>query len=166
MTVSPGLRCSSARSQLRKSRTAACATRVTRIRLNVGAKTEPGKDAGPKRNIDIARPADAAWRRLAASYVQADWHDEVHEAAALLARLDQAGPKRADQLEDQVLGLRAFEAVAEELGVEADLELLALEGHRQRLARLADVGRLGGDLDRALGEAEPQRRVLLCQQAD
>src|SRR5438034_11093041 len=119
MTVSPGLRCSSARSQLRKSRTAARATMVMRIRLNVGAKTEPGKDAGSKRYVDIARPEDAAWRRFAASYVQADGHHEVHESAPLLARLDQAGPERADELEHEILRLRALEPVAEELGVEA-----------------------------------------------
>ena len=39
-------------------------------------------------------------------------------------------------------------------------------GHRDRLAGLADVGGLRRDRQRALAEAEPQRRVLLRQQAD
>src|SRR5256885_5663971 len=102
----------------------------------------------------------------AASYVQANRHHQVHEAAALLARLDQAGPQRADQLQDEVIRLGALEAVAEELRVEADLERLALERHGQGLAGLADVGRLRRDLERALAEAQAQRRVLLSEQAD
>ena len=54
-----------------------------------------------------------------------------------------------------------LEPVAEELGVEPDLEGVAGERHRQRLLRLADVLRLGGDRQLALGEAQPQRRVAL-----
>ena len=76
------------------------------------------------------------------------------------------GTQRADELEDELLGVDAVEAVAEELRVEADLELLAVEGDRDRLARLADVGSLGRDGERALAEAESQRRVLLREQAD
>ena len=79
---------------------------------------------------------------------------------------DHAGAQRADQLQHQLLGLDALEPVLEELGVEADLEHLAVEGHRDRLAGLADVGGLGGDGERALAEAQPQGRVLLRQQAD
>ena len=76
------------------------------------------------------------------------------------------GAQRADQLQHQLLGLDALEPVLEELGVEADLEHLPVERHGDRLAGLADVGGLGGDGERALAEAEPQRRVLLRQQAD
>src|SRR5215210_4170571 len=99
------------------------------------------------------------------SHVQANGHDEVEEAA-LFAGLDQPGPERADQLEHELVGLRALEAIAEELGVEPDLELLALERERQRLARLADVGGLGCYGDGAHREAQTQGRVLLRQQAD
>ena len=63
-------------------------------------------------------------------------------------------------------GLDALQAVSQELGVEADLERFAGERHGQRLAGLADVGRLGGDRELALTKGQPQRRVLLRQQAD
>src|SRR5439155_5952812 len=43
---------------------------------------------------------------------------------------------------------------------------LAVERDRQRLARLSDVRRLGRDLERALAEAQPERRVLLREEAD
>src|SRR3954462_2788304 len=98
-------------------------------------------------------------------YVQPDRHDEVDEAA-LVPRLDQSRSQRADQLEDEILGLRALETVAEELRVEADLERLAVERDGQRLARLADVRGLRGHLQRALAEFHPQRRVLLGEQAN
>src|SRR3954470_7629933 len=97
--------------------------------------------------------------------VQPDRHHEVDEAARV-ARLDQARPERADELEDQVVRLGALETVAQELRVEADLERLALERHGERLARLADIGRLRGDLERALREAHAQGGVLLREQAD
>src|SRR5215217_2282683 len=87
-------------------------------------------------------------------HVQPDRHDEVAEAGALVAGLDQARPQRADQLQGQLLRLGALEALAEELRVEADLELLPGEWDGQRLARLAHVRRLGRDVQRALGEAQ------------
>src|SRR3954468_16290545 len=98
------------------------------------------------------------------SDVQPDRHHQVDEAT-VVAGLDQAGTKGADELEDQVVGLGALEPLAQELGVEADLDRLALERHRQRLARLADVGRLRRHLKAAVSEAYPQRRVLLREQA-
>src|SRR3954447_20489243 len=87
--------------------------------------------------------------------VEANRHHEVDEAAGI-ARLDEARAQRADQLEDEVVGLRALETVAQELGVESDLERLALERDGQRLARLADVRRLRGDLERPFREAHAQ----------
>ena len=44
---------------------------------------------------------------------------------------------------------------AQELGVETDLERLALEGDRHRLQRLADVRRLGRDRQLAGRERQP-----------
>src|SRR3954454_24075605 len=82
-------------------------------------------------------------RRLdAPSDVQADRHDQVQEAAAV-AGLQQPWAQRADELQDDVAGVDRLEAVAQEVGVEADLELLAVERDGQRLARLADVRGLG-----------------------
>ena len=54
-----------------------------------------------------------------------------------------------------------LEPVAEELGVEADLERLAGVGRRHRLLRLADVLGLRRDGQLAFGEAQAQRRVAL-----
>src|SRR5215218_10702295 len=99
-------------------------------------------------------------------HVQPDRHDEVAEAGALVAGLDEARPQRADQLQGQLLRLGALEALTEELRVEADLELLTGERDGERLARLADVRSLRRDVERTLGEAQPERGVLLRQQAD
>jgi hypothetical protein len=90
----------------------------------------------------------------------------AEEARVLVTGLDQSGPQRADQLQEQLLRLGALQSLAEELGVEADLQRLAGERHGQRLARLADVRGLRRNVERALREAQPQRRVLLRQQAD
>ena len=80
------------------------------------------------------------------SDVEADGHDQVDEVPGV-GRFDQSRPQRADQLQDQLLGVDALEAVAQELRVEADLT--ARPGRApDRLARLADVGRLGRDRQR------------------
>src|SRR6185437_7511857 len=99
------------------------------------------------------------------SHVEADGHYEIHEVAGA-GRFDQTGAQWADQLEDQLVGLDALEAIAQELGVEADLEWLAAKRHGHGLAGLADVGGLRRDGQRALTEAEAQRRVLQREQAD
>ena len=65
-----------------------------------------------------------------------------------------------------IVGLDALEAVLEERRVEPDLELLALEVHRQALDRLADIRRLGRDRQRSVLEAHPQWAVALRHQAD
>ena len=57
-------------------------------------------------------------------------------------------------------------ALDQELRVEGDLQRLARVRGRHRLARVADVRRLGGDGQLALGEGEAQRRVSLRQLAD
>ena len=51
------------------------------------------------------------------------------------------------------------------LRVERDLERLAAERGRHRLGGVADIGRLGGDRQLALGEREPERRVSLRELA-
>ena len=76
------------------------------------------------------------------------------------------GRSGRDQLEQHVARLHGLQAVAQELRVEADLERLAAERHRQRLARLADVRRPRRHGQLALAERQSQRRVLLRQQAD
>src|SRR5437899_12916290 len=99
------------------------------------------------------------------SHVQSDGHDQVDEVARVRG-FDQAWAQRADELENQLLGLDALESVAEELRVEADLERLAVEGNRYRLARLPHVRGLGRNRERSLAEAEPKRGILLREQAD
>ena len=59
-----------------------------------------------------------------------------------------------------------LDPVAQELRVEADLQRLAAESHRQRLPGLADVLSLRRDGQLSVGEAEPQRRVALCHHRD
>ena len=54
----------------------------------------------------------------------------------------QSGPERVDQRRRDLVALGRLDPVAQEVGVEADLERLAVEANRQRLARLADVLRL------------------------
>src|SRR6185503_7903863 len=97
--------------------------------------------------------------------IEPNRHHQVGKTA-LVAGLDQARPERADQLEEELFRLRALEAVAQELRVEPDLEALAAERDRKGLARLADVRSLRRDLERPLGEREPQWRVLLGEEAD
>src|SRR5829696_8818685 len=103
--------------------------------------------------------------RTAPLHVQSDRHDEVTESGGLVARLDQTRAQRADQLQGQLLRLRALQPLAEEFRVEADLERIAGEGHGQRLACLSYVWGLGRHVEGALREAQPQRRVLLREQA-
>ena len=55
----------------------------------------------------------------------------------------------------------SLEAVSQEVRVEADLELLARVLDRERLRRLADVLRLRGDRQLAVGETQPERRIPL-----
>src|SRR4051794_36811601 len=102
---------------------------------------------------------------VARSDVEPDRHNQVDESA-VVPGLDQARAQWTDELEDEVVGLRALEALPQELRVEPDLERLAVERDRQRLTGLADVGRLRRHLERTFGEAHPQRRVLLREQAD
>src|SRR5688572_25413624 len=96
--------------------------------------------------------------RLSASDVQADRHQEIEEAAAV-GRLDQTRAQRRDQLEQDVARVDRLESVAQELRVEADLQRLAMEWHRQRLARLTDVGGPRRHRQLTLGEGQSQRRV-------
>src|SRR4051794_4462054 len=105
------------------------------------AETEQPKDAGSKPCWARREPRTPGCDGLWPSDVQADGHDEVDEAGSLVARLDQARPQRADQLQDQLLRLGALEALAGELRVEADLQRFAGERDGQGLARLAHVGR-------------------------
>ena len=61
--------------------------------------------------------------------VEADRHQEV--AVPVVASLQQSWPKRADEAETQLVAGDAVHPVAQELGVEADLERLAVEGDGQ-----------------------------------
>src|SRR5437764_9733270 len=103
-----------------------------------------------------------ASRRLPARLldVEANRHDQILKAASV-SRLDQAWSQGADQLEQQVPLLHGLETVAEELGVEADLQWLSLEGDGHRLGRLADVGRLRRYGQLARREGQPEGSVLL-----
>ena len=75
--------------------------------------------------------------------------------------LEQSGPQRVDQPKAELVALGGLDSVAHEVRVEADLERLALEANRERLAGLADVLCLRPDGQLALGEAQPQRRVAM-----
>src|SRR5580704_6526284 len=99
------------------------------------------------------------------SHVEANGHDEVYEVAGVWG-FDQTRTQWADELEDELIGVDALEAVAEELWVEADLERLSVKGHGDRLARLPDIGGLSGDGQGALTEAQTQGGVLLGKEAD
>src|SRR5215831_9409017 len=76
------------------------------------------------------------------SRIQADRHDQVDELPAV-GGLDQPGSQGTDQLKQELLGLDAFQPVAKELRIEADLKRLPGERDRQALAGLADVRSLG-----------------------
>src|SRR4051794_26579125 len=75
--------------------------------------------------------------------VEANRHPQV----ALLIPLDglqQSRAQRGDQPQQQLIAPDALDAVLQELGVEADLKRLALEGGRHALLRIADLGCLRG----------------------
>src|SRR3954463_9027907 len=74
------------------------------------------------------------------SDVEADRHHQVTEVVAL-DRFQQTRSKRRDQPNQHLVSLNAFDPFAEELGVEADLQRLPLEGRGHRLPRVADVRR-------------------------
>src|SRR4051812_30452973 len=115
----------------------------------------PGPSAASKllrlRNDRSSRPLTST----AASHVEADRHHQVAEVVAF-DRLQQPGTKRRDQPQQQLLALHALNAVLEEVGVEADLQRLALERRRHRLLRIADLRSLGRDRELALRESQPQ----------
>ena len=77
------------------------------------------------------------------------------------------GPQRADELEQQVVGVDRLDAVAQELRVEPDLERFA--GERHRHASRSPRRRPGVCADTVSSPSAnrmPQRRVLLREQAD
>ena len=75
------------------------------------------------------------------------------------------GRRRLMSLSWTVVGRDSLEPVAQEVRVEADLELLARVLDRERLRGLADVLRLRRDGELAVCEAQAQRRVSLRHQA-
>src|SRR5579885_2837434 len=130
------------------------------------ASTSPGRTARSSRSYDrklrsetfsTISPTPPFGPGLSAR--QADRHDEIREVA--VRTLEHRGAKRADELELHVVAFDRLDPVLEELGVEPDLERVAREGHRQRLARLADLLRPRHDRQLALGEAEMERRRAL-----
>jgi hypothetical protein len=98
-------------------------------------------------------------RGRSSSAYEPDRHDQVEEVVAL--PVQEPRSQGADQLEADRLVRDRLEPVAEELGVEADLQRLARVGDGKRLPRLPDVLRLGGDRQLAVLEAESQRRLPL-----
>src|SRR5438105_13561291 len=104
----------------------------------------------------------------ARSDVQPDRHDQVEELALLLltGRFQETRAQRADELDHQLIGTHAVEAVLKKLRIEADLECLTLVVDRHRLRCLAHVGRLSREGDLSSVESQPQRRCSLRQDAD
>src|SRR4051812_43810702 len=94
-----------------------------------------------------------------ASARQPDRHDQVLEV--VLLGTDQSGAERADQTEVDLVRLDRLDPVAQELRVEADLQRLAGERGRHRLASLAEILSLDRDRQLALGEAQAKRQVAL-----
>ena len=88
------------------------------------ASTRPGRrlELEPLVRPEV-RERELSTTRLDGSAGQADRHDEVREVVALA--LDHGRPQRADQLEAHVVAVDRLEPVAQEVGVEADLERLA-----------------------------------------
>src|SRR3954447_3164273 len=66
------------------------------------------------------------------SHVEADRHHQIAEVF-IVDRLQQAWAQRRDQSQHYLIALDAFDPLAEEVGVEADLQRLALERCRHRL---------------------------------
>src|SRR5205809_796523 len=87
--------------------------------------------------------AIAAPRRRATgrSDVQANRHHEVAEVVRACGAQQARAQGRA-QAERELVRLHALDALHEELGVERDLERLALVWGRQALARIPDLRRL------------------------
>src|SRR3954453_11928422 len=99
------------------------------------------------------------------SDVEADRHHQVAKVVAL-HRFEQTWPQRRDQPNQNLVALHAFDPFAEELGVEADLQRLPLEGGRDRLPRVADIRRFCPHGQLTGLERKSQRRVALRQLAD
>ena len=81
-------------------------------------------------------------------------------------RLDQARAQWTDQLQAQLVSLRALQAVLQELGVEADLEPLALKLTGSDSEASPTSGVCAETVTLPILEREPQRRVALRHQAD
>ena len=88
---------------------------------------------------------------------------EVRKELGILASRSGVGAPEITLVGD---GVDEHEAVPEELGVEADLERLAVVRDGHRLLGLPDVGRLARHAQLAVGEAEADRRVVLREHGD
>src|SRR5207342_293392 len=82
------------------------------------ASTSPGRTVRSSRSYDRKLRRETVWTIRSAG--QADRHDEIGEVAVFT--LEHGRPQRTDQLELDVVALDRVDPVAEELGVEADLE--------------------------------------------
>jgi hypothetical protein len=71
--------------------------------------------------------------------------------------VDETRPKRTDQLHADTVVRDRLEPVAEELGIEADLDRLTRVGDRERLMRLTDILCLSRNRQLAVFEAKPKR---------
>src|SRR3954469_24534400 len=115
--------------------------------------TMPGPSSTPacaRRRSGLASTAVTSTGRT--SHVETDRHHQIAEVF-VVDRLQQARPQRRDQPQHDLIALDAFDPLAEEVGVEADLQRLALEGGGHRLLRVADVwGRRGP------GQVPPRKR--------
>src|SRR5918994_6516199 len=105
------------------------------------------------------------WSGDQPSDVQANRHHQVAEVL-LAGGLEQPRSERRDQLEDDLVRIDALEAVPDELGVEADLQQLTAVRRGERLAGVAEVGRLRGDDQLPLAEGEPKGSVALGELRD
>src|SRR5579884_2408626 len=132
--------------------------RLEEVRLADSVRTHGEHEAGTKLQREpLVRPERCEMNRLDDQLAgQADRHHEVCEVVALA--LQDRRPQRADQLQPHVVAVHRLEAVAEEVGVEADLERLSGEAGRHRFLRLAYIVRTRDHRQLAGGEAQLERR--------
>src|ERR1700759_5677858 len=100
--------------------------------------TMPGPSSTRSRSRLRSGRASIAVTSKLASDVEPDRHHQVAEVFAL-DRLQQPGAERRGQGDEDPLAFDALDPLFEELGVEADLQRLALERGGHRLACVADI---------------------------
>ena len=134
--------------------------RLEQIRLAGAVRAVEKHDPGLQAQLERGVRTEVAKRDVAddqpASRMGMIRYEKLSSGAAM-----RPGRSRLMSLRCTVSPADRLEPVPQEVRVEADLELLAGELHRQGLDRLADILRLRRDRELALREAQAKRRVSL-----